>query len=185
MRPADEDGEKKKIRNGLCYVPPVLTPALPRRGHIVRIRRNVRWGRVEARVSDCRARERPIGHVTTEGRMVPEPVLIEQLKARHVEQGVEGCPEIAVVARVLLQRRVEHVMRHSPAHPVIVRIAQVFRGLIRVHEDVVRMVETGVFSASGANEYHLQWTTGRVSMLKFEAPGNAIVKERAYVRKEI
>lgn len=117
--------------------------------------------------------------------MVPEPVLIEQLKARHVEQGVKGCPEIAVVARVLLQRRVEHVVRHSPAHPVIVRIAQVFRGLIRVHEDVVGMVETGVFAASGANEYHLQWTTGRVSMsmsmsmLKFEeAPGNANCEER-------
>jgi hypothetical protein len=29
--------------------------------------------------------------------------------------------------------------------------------LIRVHEDVVGMVETGVFTASGANEYHLQW----------------------------
>jgi hypothetical protein len=42
--------------------------------------------------------------------------LIEQLKARHVEQGVEGCPEIAVVARVLLQDSVEHVVRHRPDH---------------------------------------------------------------------
>ena len=156
MRP-----EKKKKEKETGYVPPVLTPALPRRGHIVRIRRNVRRGRVEVCVSDCRGIERPIGHVTAEGRVVPELGLIEQLKARHVEQGVEGRPEVAVVARVLLQRGVEHVVRHSPAHPVIVRIAQIFRGLIRVHEDVVGTVETGVFTAGGANEYHLQWG-GRV-----------------------
>jgi hypothetical protein len=84
--------------------------------------------------------------------MIPELVLIEQLKAWHVEQGVEGYPEIAVVVRVLLQRGIEHVLCHSPAHPGIVRIAQIFRGLIRVYEDVIRMVETSVVAATRANE---------------------------------
>lgn len=103
-------------------------------------------------VSDCRGIERPIGNVASEGRMVPELALIEQLKARYVEQGVEGCPEIAVVARVLLQRGVEHVVCHSPAHLVVVRIAQILRGLICVYEDVIGMVETSVFTATGANK---------------------------------
>src|SRR5260221_2586858 len=107
--------ENKKNNETGSYVPPVLTPALPRRRQIMRIRRNVRRGRVVARVSDCRGIERPIGNVTSEGRMVPKLVLIEQLKARHVEQGVERCPEIAVVARGRLKRGAKHLGRHSPA----------------------------------------------------------------------
>ena len=114
--------------------------------------------------------------------MVPELVLIEQLEARHVEQGVEGCPEIAVVARVLLQRGVEHVVRHSSAHPVVVRIAQVFRGLIRVYEDVVGMAETGVFTASWANEYHLQWA---VTCERQHLAWHGMIVKKAYVRKEV
>ncbi len=53
---------------------------------------------------------------------------------------------------MLLQRGVEHVVRHSPAYLVIDGVAQIFRGLKRVYKDVVRMIETSVFAGSGANE---------------------------------
>lgn len=149
---------------GVFYVPPVFTPALPGRGHVCRIGRDVRRGGVKARVSICRRTERPIGHITAERRVIPELVLVEQLKARHVEQGVERRPKIAVVARVLLHRAVEHVVRHSPAHLVILHVAQIFRGLIGVYEDVVRVIEACVFTASGTNEYDLQRKGGRVGM---------------------
>lgn len=63
-------------------VPPVLTPALPGRGHLRRVRRNVCRRRVELRVSNTRAIERRVGDVAAEGRVVPEFALVEQLKAR-------------------------------------------------------------------------------------------------------
>ena len=71
-------------------------------------------------------------------------------------QGLGNCLTyvllMAIVARVLLQRGVEHVVCHLPTHPVFVRITQIFRGLIRVYEDIIGMVETSVFTASGADK---------------------------------
>ncbi len=84
--------------------------------------------------------------------MVPKFALVEQLEARYVQQRVEGSPEIAIVARMLLQRGVEHVMRHSPTLPVIFEVAQIFRGLIRVDKHIVRMIEASIFAGRGANE---------------------------------
>lgn len=84
--------------------------------------------------------------------MVPKFVLVEQLKARYVQERVEGCPEIAIVARVLLQRSVEHMVRHSPAYLVIFEVAQIFRGLIRVDKYIVRMIEARIFAGCRTNE---------------------------------
>lgn len=115
---------------------------------------------MEAFIVHSRGIERRVGHIAAERRVIPEPVLIEQLQARHVEQRVEGRPEIAVVTRVLLHRAVEHVVRHSPAHFVFVGIAQVFCGVERVHEHVERVIEPGVLPARWANEqdlYMCQW----------------------------
>lgn len=84
--------------------------------------------------------------------MVPEFVLVEQLKARYVQQRIEGGPEIAIVARVFLQRGVEHVVCHSPAYLVIFEVAQIFRGLIRVNKNIVRMIEARIFAGRGTNE---------------------------------
>jgi len=84
--------------------------------------------------------------------MVPKPVLIKQLEAWHIEQRVEGGPEIAIVARVLLQRGVEHVVRHSSTHLVYLGIAQILGSLIRIYEHVVRMIEASIFATPRANE---------------------------------
>jgi hypothetical protein len=56
-----------------------------------------------------------IGNVLAEWRVVPKFVLVEQLKARYVQQRIEGGPQIAIVARVFLQSGVEHMVCHSPA----------------------------------------------------------------------
>ena len=92
--------------------------------------------------------------------MIPEPVLIEELEARHVEQRVEGRPEIAIVTRVLLDRAVEHVVRHPPAHFVFVGIAQVLRGVERVDEHVERVIKPGVLPARWANKQDLCQSKG-------------------------
>ncbi len=133
------------------YVPPILTPAFPG-WHVCRVGRDVRRWCVQACVAHSRGIERRVGHIAAERRVVPEPVLIEQLEARHVEQRVKGCPEIAVVTRVLLHRDVEHVVRHSPSHLVFVRIAQIFCGVIRVHEHVVRVLKSSVFAVRWADK---------------------------------
>ena len=56
---------------------------------------------------------------------------------------------------MLLQRGVEHVVRHSSAYLVIFEVAQIFRGLVRVDEHIVRMIEAHVFAVRGANEQYL------------------------------
>jgi hypothetical protein len=140
------------------YVPPVVTPALPGRGHVCRVWRDLRRRCVEGFIVHSRGIERRVGHIAAERRVIPELVLIEELEARHVEQRVEGRPEIAVIARVLLHRAVEHVMRHPPAHFVFVGIAQVLRGVERVHEHVERVIKPCVLPARWANEQYLcQW----------------------------
>ena len=113
--------------------------------------------------------------------MIPEPVLIEELEARHVEQRVEGRPEIAIVTRVLLDRAVEHVVRHPPAHFVFVGIAQVLRGVERVDEHVERVIKPGVLPARWANKQDLCQSKG-VS----EDEGHLREKKRggANIRKE-
>lgn len=130
---AEEEGEGERC------APPVLAPALPGRGHLRRVRRDVRRGRVVLRISNIF--ERRVGDVAAERRVVPEFALIEQLKAWYVQQCVKGGPQIAVVARVVQRRAVEHVVRHSSAHLVILGVAQIFLGLIRVDKHIVRMVK--------------------------------------------
>lgn len=93
-----------------------------------------------------------IGNISAEWRVVPKLALVEQLKARYVQQRIEGGPEIAIVARVFLQRGVEHVMRHAPAYLVIFEVAQIFRGLIRVNKHIVRMIEARIFAGRRSNE---------------------------------
>ena len=107
---------------------------------------------MEACVAHSRGIERRVGHIAAERRVVPEPVLIEQLEARHVEQRVEWRPEIAIITRVFLHRSVEHVVCHSPSHFVLVGVAQVFGGVERVHEHVERVVKSSVLPGCWANE---------------------------------
>ena len=110
---------------------------------------------MEGCVVHSRGIERRVGHIAAEWRVIPEPVLIEELEARHVEQRVEGRPEIAVVTRVLLDCAVEHVVRHAPGHFVFLGIAQVLRGVERVDEHVERVIKPGVLPACWANEQDL------------------------------
>ena len=84
--------------------------------------------------------------------MVPKFALVEQLKARYVQQGIEGGPKIAIVARVFLQRGIEHMMCHSSAYLVIFEVAQIFCGLIRVNQHIVGMIEARIFARRGTNE---------------------------------
>ena len=107
---------------------------------------------MEACVAYSRGIERWVGHIAAERRVVPEPVLIEQLEARYVEQRVEGRPEIAIITRMFLHRGVEHVVRHSPAHFVLVGVAQVFGGMERVYEHVKRVIKPSVLAGRWANE---------------------------------
>ena len=93
-----------------------------------------------------------IGNILAEWGVVPEFVLVEQLKARYVQERVEGGPEIAIVARMFLQRGVEHMVCHSPAHLVIFEVAQIFRGLVRVNKHIVRMIEARIFAGRGTDE---------------------------------
>lgn len=99
----------------------------------------------------CRIRD-----ISTEGRVVPKHVLVEQLKARYIQQRIEGGPEIAVVARVFLHRGVEHMVCHAPTHLVIFEVTQVLHGLIRVDKHIVRMIEARIFAGRGTDEQYLQ-----------------------------
>ena len=47
--------------------------------------------------------------------MIPEIALIELLQARYIEQGVERCPEVPVVAIILTHGGIEHMMGHLVA----------------------------------------------------------------------
>lgn len=142
---------REEEESGSC-IPPVFTPAFPGRGHVCRVRRDVRRGCVITWISGSRTIKSRIGNIPAEWRVVPKFVLVEQLKARHVQQGIEGGPEIAIVARVFLQRGVEHMVCHSSAYLVIFEVAQIFRGLIRVNKHIVRMIEARIFAARGTNE---------------------------------
>lgn len=133
-------------------IPPVFTPAFPGRSHVCRVRRDVRRGCVVTWVSSSRTIKCRIGNISAEWGVVPKFVLVKQLQARYVQQRVEGRPEIAIVARVFLQRGVEHMVCHSPAHLVIFEVAQIFRGLIRVNKNIVRMIEARIFAGRGTNE---------------------------------
>lgn len=137
---------------GESHIPPVFTPAFPGRGHVCRVRRDIRWGCMVTWISIGQTIECRIGNISAEWRVVPKLALVEQLKARYVQQRIEGGPEIAIVARVFLQRGVEHVMRHAPAYLVIFEVAQIFRGLIRVNKHIVRVIEARIFAGRRSNE---------------------------------
>lgn len=141
----------REEESGSC-IPPVFTPALPRRSHVCRVRRNVRRGCVVTWISGSRTIKRRIGNISAEWRVVPKFVLVEQLKARYVQQRIERGPEIAIVARVFLQCGIEHMVCHSPAYLVIFEVTQIFRGFIRVNKYIVRMTEAGIFAGRGTNE---------------------------------
>lgn len=67
---------------------------------------------MHARVVICAVIQCDVWHVLTKRRMVPEIVLIELLQTRNVEECIERCPEVSVVAVVLAHCGVEHVVSH-------------------------------------------------------------------------